>query len=62
VPGSVPLSLSTESGATVQVKTADGQIATAQLVTVPSSSIQSIVQQQPVAATSENSSSVPRYI
>lgn len=45
MPGSVPYSLSGDGGTTVQVKTSDGGIATAQLVTVPSGSIQSIVQQ-----------------
>jgi hypothetical protein len=45
MPGSVPYSLTSESGTTVQVRTSDGSIATAQLVTVPSGSIQSVVQQ-----------------
>lgn len=45
MPGSVPYSLTADGGATVQVKTSDGSIATAQLVTVPSGAIQSIVQQ-----------------
>ena len=45
MPGSVPYSLTGDGGATVQVKTSDGSIATAQLVTVPSGAIQSIVQQ-----------------
>lgn len=43
MPGSVPYSLTAEGGTTVQVKTSDGSIATAQLVTVPSGAIQSIV-------------------
>ena len=45
MPGSVNYSLTGDGGTTVQVKTSDGSIATAQLVTVPSGSIQSIVQQ-----------------
>lgn len=43
MPGSVPYSLTSEGGATVQVKTSEGNIATAQLVTVPSSAIQSMI-------------------
>jgi hypothetical protein len=39
MPGSVPYSLTADGGTTVQVKTSDGSIATAQLVTVPSGSI-----------------------
>ena len=41
MPNSVQYSLTQDSGTTVQVKTSDGSIATAQLVTVPSNSIQS---------------------
>lgn len=43
MPGSVPFSLTADGGHTVQVKTSDGSIATAQLVTVPSGALQSIV-------------------
>merc|ERR1711981_847113 len=39
MPGSVPYSLTADGGTTVQVKTSDGSIATAQLVTVPSGAI-----------------------
>merc|ERR1711881_752986 len=57
MPGSVPYSLTGDGGATVQVKTSDGSIATAQLVTVPSGAIQSIVQQSGNSSTVTNSSS-----
>ena len=40
MPGSVPYSLTADGGTTVQVKTSDGSIATAQLVTVPNGAIQ----------------------
>ena len=56
MPGSVPYSLSGDGGTTVQVKTSDGSIATAQLVTVPSGSIQSIVQQSGSSSAATNSS------
>ncbi len=60
MPGTVPYSLSSDGGATVQVKTADGQIATAQLVTVPSSALQSIVSHGGVGGTSLGS--LPSWI
>lgn len=56
MPGSVPYSLTADGGATVQVKTSDGSIATAQLVTVPSGSIQSIVQQGSGSGSAGNNS------
>lgn len=55
MPGSVPYSLSGDGGTTVQVKTSDGSTATAQLVTVPSGSIQSIVQQSSSGSTTTSS-------
>lgn len=55
MPGSVPYSLTADGGATVQVKTSDGSIATAQLMTVPSGTIQSVIQQQNTPATSTTS-------
>ena len=57
MPGSVPYSLSGDGGTTVQVKTSDGSIATAQLVTVPSGAIQSVIQQSSGSTTSTSSGS-----
>ena len=43
MPGTVPYNLVSDGGATIQVKTADGSLATAQLVTVPGNSVQNVV-------------------
>lgn len=43
MPGTVPYNLVSDGGSTIQVKTADGSLATAQLVTVPNSSVQNTV-------------------
>ena len=43
MPGSVPYNLMSDGGSTIQVKTADGSLATAQLVTVPSNTVQNVV-------------------
>ncbi len=53
MPGNVPYNISSEGGATVRVTTAEGNVATAQLISVPSNAIQGIQ-----ASSTKDSSSV----
>ncbi len=45
MPGNVPYNLASEGGTTVRVTTGEGNVATAQLVSVPASAIQAVTQQ-----------------
>ncbi len=51
MPGNVPYNISSEGGANVRVTTGEGNVATAQLISVPASAIQGVQSAAPQAAT-----------
>ena len=61
MPGSVPYNLMSDGGSTIQVKTADGSLATAQLVTVPNSRSGSNTTNG-ITLSNASSSSIPNWV